>query len=454
MAQSLTLRILYTEDSDKVKEHKKLINFIKAVLIIVTAAAILCGLSRILLLKSEDGINQFQAFYKQPENSIDVIFSGSSKVYCDIATGVLWENYGIAAFDLAGAEAPSWVTYYQLKEALRTQKPKVFCYEVSVTAMFSQLTQANNWATDNSYGMKWNSNRIDQLRVNSTEDEFLMRLNPFNIMHGRYKDLSENDFTNVRDSVNYKGFDPRENIHELDTPDTINITDSEPCSDKEIEYMKKLIDLTREEGIEMVMFVSPYDVSEKEMRILNYVEEFARSEGVEYIDFNKRYDDIGMDFSRDMADTGHLGYTGNYKFTDYFGSILKEKYDLPDHRGDDRYQSWEWDAALQDYERNDLRIVQSEDAAQILNMVQKGYVVFVTNDDRASIFYDGEFVENGEGDYRLTYKVGEDSFLFTRDRVNNLYRLFINDDEYTGKHLNVVIVYDAVLRRYVKAIYY
>ncbi|MBO4637891.1 MAG: hypothetical protein J5685_12205, partial [Clostridiales bacterium] len=142
------------------EKNKKLINIIKALVIAVVAIILVLGIAKVLLLKSEDGINQFQAFYKQPENSIDVIFSGSSKVYCDIATGVLWENHGIAAFDLGGAEAPSWVSYYQIKEALKTQKPKVICYEVSVAAMYDMLTQANNWSTDNSYGMKWNRNRI------------------------------------------------------------------------------------------------------------------------------------------------------------------------------------------------------------------------------------------------------------------------------------------------------
>ena len=99
-------------------KNKKIINIIKVLIIAAVAVVLVLGIAKVLLLKSEDGINQFQAFYKQPENSIDVIFSGSSKVYCDIATGVLWENHGIAAFDLGGAEAPSWVSYYQLKEAL------------------------------------------------------------------------------------------------------------------------------------------------------------------------------------------------------------------------------------------------------------------------------------------------------------------------------------------------
>ena len=223
----------------------KLINFIKGTLIVVTAIAILAGLSRLLVLKSEDGINQFDAFYKQPENSIDVIFSGSSKVYCDIATGVLWDNYGIAGFDLGGAEAPSWVSYYQLKEALRSQKPKVIFYEVSVAAMYNFMYQKHSWATDNTYGMKWNSNRIDQLRVNSENKDFYLRLNPFNIMHGRYKDLNENDFLDVRNTANYKGFDPREATAPQERPDVENVTELTACSEKEEEYTRKIISLAK-----------------------------------------------------------------------------------------------------------------------------------------------------------------------------------------------------------------
>ena len=65
------------EDSEYMEKKSKIINFIKALIIIAVATVIVIGLSKILLLKSEDGINQFQAFYKQPENSIDVIFFSS-----------------------------------------------------------------------------------------------------------------------------------------------------------------------------------------------------------------------------------------------------------------------------------------------------------------------------------------------------------------------------------------
>lgn len=439
------------------EKRSRIINLIKALIIVTVAVLIIIGLSKLFLLKSEDGINQIQAFYRQPENSIDVIFCGSSKVYCDIATGVLWENHGIAAFDLGGAEAPSWVSYYQLKEALKTQKPKVICYEVSVAAMYDMLVQADNWASDNAFGMKYNSNRVDLLRVNSDEDEFVSRLNPFNIMHGRYNDLKENDFTNVRDTVNYKGFDPRERVEEMERPDNDGITECTPCTEKEEEYIKKIIKLANDEGISLVLFASPFRLSEKEQEIINYVGTVAEAEGVEFIDFNRRYDEIGMDFACDMADYGHLNYSGNYKFTDHFGRLLKEKYDIPDRRGDDRYVSWDWDAALQNYERNDLRISTCGDAGEVLTLAQNGYIVFGVNEDRALVIEDGEVVAEGDAGFRIPYRSGDDSFLFVEEGEGDYHHtcsLFVNDKEYKESFGNILFVYDTVRREYVRSIDY
>lgn len=437
-------------------KKSKLINLIKALIIVIIAVTIVIGLSGILLLKSEDGISQLQSLYKQPENSIDVIFAGSSKVYCDIATGVLWDNYGISAYDLGGAEAPSWVSYYHLKEALKTQNPKVICYEVSVAAMYDMLYQSDTWAPDNNYGMKWNRNRIDQLRVNSEEDEFWQRLNPYNIMHGRYNDLSRNDFENIRNSINYKGFDPREKVDDMDRPDIASVTEKTPCTEKEEEYIRKIIELAREEGITPVFFASPCDVSQHEQEIINYVRDIAESEDVDFLDFNTMWDEFGMNFETDMADPGHLNYGGNYKFTKYFGSILRDRYNIPDHRGDSRYISWDWDAALQNYERNDLNIINSKDAMDALYKINENYIVFMINGGAGSIVQNNEVIATQDGQFRMTYETDDDVFLFTKKLVKgkDCYSLYINDREYCEEYKNVVIIYDTVRHEYVTAINY
>lgn len=439
------------------EKKSKLINFIKAMIIIVTAVIIVAGLSKILVLKSEDGINQFDALYKQPENSIDVIFLGSSKVYCDISTGVLWDNHGIASFDLGGAEAPAWVSYYQLKEALKTQSPKVIFYEVSVAAMYPTLFQADNWAADNSYGMKWNSNRIDQLRVNSEEDDFYVRLNPFNVMHGRYKDLEENDFVNVRSTADYKGFDPREDTRTYERPDVAAYTDVEPCSEKAEEYIGKIIELGKSRNIPVVLIASPYRVPESEQSIINYIKTIAEKEGAKFIDFNQKYDDIGIDFETDMADFNHLNYNGNYKYSDYFGKLLKSEFDIPDRRGDDRYISWEQDAALQRSERCDLMISKSDDAGEILTLAKDGYIIFAVNNGIGRIIENGEIVEDTDSSIRLTYRSGDDTFLFVEEGegdAKHYISLFVNDVQYKEDYENILFVYDAVRHEYIRSITY
>ena len=444
------------------EKHTKLINFIKALIILILAAVMVVGLSNILLLKSEDGINQMQALYKQPEDSIDVIFAGSSLVYCNICPGVLWDNYGIASYDLGGAEAPAWVTYYMLKETLKTQHPKVICYEVSISAIYPTLYQGDEWASDNNYGMKWNSNRFDQLRENSKEDEYKLRLNPFNIMHGRYKDLEENDFRNVRYSADYKGFDPREYIVETDTPDMSGVTDMEPCTEKAEEYTRKIIDLGKSEGIDVILFVSPRDIEEEDMKICNYMGKIAESEGVEFINFNLKYDELGLDFSKDMSTGSHLSYSGNYKFSDYLGKMLKEKYDIPDNRGNSRYISWDKDAEYSRYERNDLKIKMCENATDVLSLTEKGYILFAVDNGNVSVFVDNEVVESQETDgtpdmpINLSFSSEDDSFMIKSymNEDDYLISFFVNDSENIEYYGNIIFVYDAVRHEYVRSIYF
>ena len=444
------------------EKHVKIINFIKALIIIAVAVLVVAGLSKLLVLKSEDGINQFDALYKQPEDSIDVIFLGSSKVYCDIATGVLWDNYGIASFDLGGAEAPAWVSYYQLKEALRTQKPKVVCYEVSIAAMYPTLYQSDEWASDNSYGMKWNSNRIDQLRVNSEDSDYYTRLNPFNIVHGRYNDLSENDFRNVRSSAKYKGFDPREMIVESNRPDISTITETEPCTQKAEEYIRKIIELCRSEGIEPVLFASPYEVPEDEQKVMNYIWTVADSEGVDYIDFNGRYDEMGLDFSVDIASGNHLSFTGNYKFSDYFGSVLRDKYNVPDRRGDSKYVSWDWDSSIQAFQRNDLEIKKAETAEEILLLARDGYVIFAVQNGKGFIIENGEIVKEADPGFRLSKKYGNDTLLLVDEgeawesgsHEDHFAVFFVNDEEHREYFGNILFVYDTVRHEYVGSLNY
>lgn len=355
-------------------------NVIKMILLIVLTIAILITCSNILLLKSEDGISQMQSFYKQKNGTIDVLFLGSSHVFCDISTGLLWDDYGIASYDLGGAEAPSWTSYYHLKEVLNSQKPEVIFYEISIAAIRPTEYPPEFWVEDNNYGMKWNNNRIQSLKENTLEKTFPKIFFPLSAMHGRYKELTKNDFINKNNSINYKGFDPREAVTPFETPDISAVTNKTPCSDKAEKYLRKIIELCRDEDIPLVLFVSPYVVKDEEQEMYNYMFAIGEEYGVPYIDFNKYYEDFGMDFSTDMAEELHLNYSGNEKFTRYFGKVIKDRYDIPDRRGNANYASWSVDAHNQRMERYSLNIMNSDsfdDVADIISKDDARFMLFI-----------------------------------------------------------------------------
>ena len=162
---------------------------------------------------------------------------------------------------------------------------------------------------------------------------------------------------------------------------------------------------------------------------------------------------MGMDFAVDMAESSHLNYSGNYKFTDYLGKVISEGYDIPDRRGDSRYVSWERDAAFQRNERCDNTILNSDDFYEVMSLTEYGYIVFAVNEGVATVFENNEAVSTTEGPFRLTYSSGNDSFLFLDEEEGNIHTcsLFVNDTQYTEDYGNLIFIYDTVTDRYIRS---
>ena len=148
--------------------------FIECAVRLIIALAVFVSayfvLDRIMLIKSEDGIVQMQAYYRQPAGSVDALFVGSSHIFCHINTGVLWDEYGISGFDLAGAEQPFWNSYYFIREALKTQTPGVIVLDITTPGIRPIDYQPENWLITNTYGIKRNADRYAFAVVWTTAD--------------------------------------------------------------------------------------------------------------------------------------------------------------------------------------------------------------------------------------------------------------------------------------------
>ncbi|MBQ4304600.1 MAG: hypothetical protein II774_08940, partial [Lachnospiraceae bacterium] len=67
----------------------------------------------------------YHDFYSMEENTVDVIFLGSSHCYSAFCPQYLYNEYGIRSYNLGSSQQCMTVAYYWLKEALQTQSPRV-----------------------------------------------------------------------------------------------------------------------------------------------------------------------------------------------------------------------------------------------------------------------------------------------------------------------------------------
>ena len=89
----------------------------------------------------------------------------------------------------------------------------------------------------------------------------------------------------------------------------------------------------------------------KSKAITKYTDKY----GINYIDLNQHIEEMGLDWDTDSRDNGdHLNYYGAKKTTEYLCKYIMENYELPNHKGDEKYQSWD------DYYQEYLEYVEKE----------------------------------------------------------------------------------------------
>ena len=318
---------------------KSIIPFIFTLLLI--AALVISD--RVLCFKTEHGVRQARDFYAQPRNTIDVAFLGSSHIHCDINTALLWRDYGIAACDYSGADQPLWITYYYMEELLKYQSPKLVVLDLFVPAHFKS-DYHYYWLEDNLCGMRFSLNKLRMLRECTESDQFWNYFPSFAVYHQRYSELTPEDWSYVtmtkKERAAFKGYTPYYNIDPLEEP-ALDQDKSGGLTLKSEIYLQKIISLAADHDIDLFFIVTPYITNSEDELTYNRIHEIAEQNGLEFNSTNYDYSVMGLDFETDFNDYSHLNYLGSCKFTDYLAKEMEKRYDLPDRRGDARWESWD-----------------------------------------------------------------------------------------------------------------
>lgn len=331
---------------------------------------------KVFSFKYGEGIYNFKVYRELPKDSLDLLLIGSSHAFEDINPAILWEDDGIAAFDLCGEFQPMWNSYYNLKEALKYQTPKLVLLEGYTLTLDLEYSEPER-IIKNTYGLKPSVNRIKSNQISTPKGEHLSYLLEYIQYHNRYNAIEAEDFKKYKDNEkkykDWKGFG--NNFEVMEFPDyepVINDGTRGDIPDKQEEYYIKIIEMCRDKNIPLLITVSPYaGYTMKEMAIHNTAADIAASYKVPFVNYNEYTEEMGFDGMTDAADIGHLSAAGSAKLTHFMAPYFLENYEWEDHTGDPKYESWNKDAHYYNNQMIDHRLGEITDTNEYAEELTK-----------------------------------------------------------------------------------
>lgn len=252
---------------------------------------------------------------KEPANTIDVIVLGDSLSYSSISPMEMWKDHGTASFVCGASGQKIQDTYYTLKTVLETQSPRLVILETN--AMFR-----------------------GKPGLEGCKDSVVAFLNHHAALlrgHDIWKSMVTGK---TYPTENYKGFLIREDVKPYKKGKNKK-KKNEEIPDAVVCYLEKIQELCEENGAQLLLVGTPSPRNYTKTRKQS-IEQYAKEHSLKFLNLNAKTEELGINWETDSRDNGdHLNLSGAQKVSAYLGDYLAREYQLPDHRGEDAYASWE-----------------------------------------------------------------------------------------------------------------
>lgn len=295
----------------------------------------------------------------QPEDAFDVMYFGTSEIKTAVFPTAVFRYAGVTGYNCAVTNRSAMTAYYQLKYALRYKKPKVVCCDFSALydkESISERETVYRKVADSfpDRDLKW-----EMIRSIAKEDPTQSELSyyfPIFRYHSMWNELTEENFKkdyvydeeecevytmggmliDIADKEN--GFDIMPEIWEAEALD-------EPLSENSVKWYDQFIALCRENDIAVAaVFVPALGYTGDKVARWETTKAYLDSRGVDILDLNtyEAAKNMGFDPREDiLEDNTHLTYMGSLRTSLALGNMLRERYDLPDHRSEEQAAWWE-----------------------------------------------------------------------------------------------------------------
>jgi len=336
-----------------VSSEKK--NWLSVLAFFIVLVMILTLLSAIFNVKSVDTWPSSRVtcgFYEEPENSLDVLYLGTSHVMCGVSPMRIWQEQGITGYSIATERQYMGLTYYWLQEAFKYQSPKLVVLDAMTLFAwpFSDFESRQRKALDY---MKMSSVKRDAIKAicdYSEDADPLSYYIPFVAYHDRWSMLTESDFTFPFEDKKYlnKGFYMcYEGIGtEFSAPFYTSAGSLSPLSQATLDYFHLIRQLCDENGAELLLVQMPRSVEwtvEKHDKVVSMAEAY----GFNFLDLGtgEALEDLRFNPPMDMYDPWHVSSFGADKVSRALGEYIAANYKFDPH-SQEIIDSWNADLVI------------------------------------------------------------------------------------------------------------
>ena len=302
----------------RLKKILRSVGFFLTVMLVLELLSFVCDPLRLGLQNEVSERDRYVlGLLTEPEDTVDVVVLGDSESYTFMSPMHIWEHTGITSYigGQAGQRVPE--TYYSLKRIMKRQSPKLLVLE---TNMISQ-----------EFGS------VERLSYMAHEIGYYYF--PIIKYHNIWKQMVERD---NQYPEHYNGFEIRTDVSPYTGGPYMHETNEQVPIGFDVRFYMNKIKKLCDKNSTQLLFVTAPSAMNHTMQKHNAVKAYAEELQIPYIDLNMETEQLGIDWAVDTLDQGdHLNLSGVLKTNAYMEQYLTEHYDLPDHRGEERYASWE-----------------------------------------------------------------------------------------------------------------
>lgn len=342
--------------------------WLRSVAFLLLLAVAVTGVMHCYSLPKSYDTRNLAALDAENENLIDGIVFGTSVVGYSWITPAVWQDYGMALYHMATSEQPfgiipEYLDFVRKKHDIKyavidihglrkrtvmgsIKASKIRSAYLNIPDFFTRfkVLQSLFDYAEAAYDFYGEPTENRGKYINLNDKSYYL---PILAFHSRWVDgLKKADYVTVANK--YMGANDRSNAFGvMDCSGYLDRWDFEApgdIDDFQKAQLEKLFAYGKENNIELIFVSLPSFRSKDEQRDMAGLLKYCSEKGYDTLDFadEEVIKDAGIDLSKDFVNKGHLNSRGGIKSTKYICEFLIEKgYYTPDHRGDERYKSWD-----------------------------------------------------------------------------------------------------------------